>query len=196
VCTPAISTSTGIPPEARLRNTVLIPVLGDHYGRVLDRGELTIVREGAEFRLAYAEHRYPLNPNSLAQVLGPAGRRSESDQLLFLADAFGALPRPTATDRASLRRRRRDISVLRTQLQRLLEDDAQVCPALDEAVGALNRDHEALHDVLEQPNYRVAWWRSAGRDLGYRRFFDINTLIGLRVEDEQVFADTHQLVLD
>lgn len=183
------------PPEARLRNTILIPVLGDHYGRVLEKGELTVVRDVAHFRLAYAEHRYPLNPNSLGQILGPAGRRRESEPLMFLADAFGGLPRATATDRASHRRRRRDISVLRSQFARLLEDDANVRLAVDETLAALNQDHDALHTLLEQQNYRLAWWRSAGRDLGYRRFFDINTLIGLRVEDEQVFNDTHQRIL-
>ena len=44
-------------------------------------------------------------------------------------------------------------------------------------------------------NYRLAHWRTASQELDYRRFFDIDTLIGLRVEDEVVFADTHALVL-
>ena len=59
----------------------------------------------------------------------------------------------------------------------------------------VNADADALHDLLEAQNYRLAWWRSTGRDLGYRRFFDINTLIGLRVEDPQVFEDTHARIV-
>ena len=52
----------------------------------------------------------------------------------------------------------------------------------------------SLHELLERQNYRLAFWRTAEQDLGYRRFFDINTLIGLRTEHEQVFADIHELV--
>ena len=128
-------------------------------------------------------------------MLGPAARKAQSDTLAFLADAFGELPRPTATDRRSVRRRHRDIGVLRQQMRRLFEAEPAAAAAVDDAIAALNRDLGALHGVLENQNYRLAWWRSAGHDLGYRRFFDINTLIGLRIEDEQVFADTHHRVL-
>jgi (1->4)-alpha-D-glucan 1-alpha-D-glucosylmutase len=183
------------PPEARLRNTVLLPVLGDHYGRELEAGRLQIVRDGVTFRIQYAEHLYPMGPRSLGPILGRAARQSQSDALAFLADAFAELPRPTATDRASLRRRHRDKEVLRTHLERLLQEDAGCAEALDRVIDETNADPDALHQVLELQNYRLAWWRSAGRDLGYRRFFDINTLIGLRPEDEQVFLDTHQRVL-
>ncbi len=54
----------------------------------------------------------------------------------------------------------------------------------------------ALDDFLNQQNYRLAYWKTADQQLGYRRFFDVNTLIGLRVEREHVFDETHALVLD
>jgi (1->4)-alpha-D-glucan 1-alpha-D-glucosylmutase len=184
------------PPEARLRNTVLIPILSDHYGRVLEAGELQIVRRGAEFQLHYADNRYPISPSSLGPVLGRAARQAGSDALAFLADAFSELPRPTATDRASVRRRHRDKAVLREQLRRLIDDDPFVASAIDQTVAEMNADPDALHALLDLQNYRLAWWRSADRDLGYRRFFDIATLIGLRMEDEQVFQDTHNRVLE
>ena len=184
------------PPEARLRNMVLIPILGDHYGRVLEAGELQVIRRGAEFQIQYKENTYPVSPSSLGPLLGRAARLSASDTLAFLADAFGGLPRPTATDRASVRRRHRDKAVLREQLRRLLDDHPVVASALDQAVADMNADPDALHALLEMQNYRLAWWRSADRDLGYRRFFDVATLIGLRMEDEQVFQDTHQRVLE
>ena len=184
------------PPEARLRNTVLIPILRDHYGRILEAGELQIVRRGTEFQVRYDENSYPISPSSLGPVLGRAARQCGSDALAFLADAFSELPRPTATDRASVRRRHRDKAVLREQLRRLLEDDPFVATAIDRVVADMNDDPDALHALLDLQNYRLAWWRSADRDLGYRRFFDIATLIGLRMEDEQVFQDTHQRVLD
>jgi (1->4)-alpha-D-glucan 1-alpha-D-glucosylmutase len=184
------------PPEARLRNTVLIPILADHYGRVLEAGELQVTRRGAEFQIRYHENTYPVSPSSLGPLLGRAARLSGSDALAFLADAFSGLPRPTATDRASVRRRHRDKAVLREQLRRLLEDDPLAASALDQTVADMNADPDALHALLEMQNYRLAWWRSADRDLGYRRFFDVATLIGLRMDDELVFQDTHQRVLE
>ncbi len=184
------------PPEARLRNMVLIPVLGDHYGRVLAAGELAVRRHGATFLVHYAEHEYPLDPRSLAPLVGRAAGRLRSDRLAFIADALAALPRPTATDRSSVRRRHRDRIVLRDLLERNLAEEAGAGAALDAVVEELNANREQMHELLEAQSYRLAWWRSAGRDLGYRRFFDINTLIGLRMEDEQVFEDTHRLVLD
>ena len=184
------------PPEARLRNTVLIPILADHYGRILEAGELQIVRRGSDFQIRYGENTYPVSPSSLGPLLGRAARQSGSDTLAFLADAFSSLPRPTATDRASVRRRHRDKAVLRAQLRRLLDDDPVAATAIDQAVADMNADPDALHALLDMQNYRLAWWRSAHRDLGYRRFFDIATLIGLRMEDEQVFQDTHGRVLE
>ena len=184
------------PPEARLRNTVLVPILGDHYGRELESGALRVERDGIDFRIRYAEHAYPVAPRSFGLLLGRAARLAGSDTLAFLADAFAELPRPTATDRASVRRRHRDKEVLRAQLRRLLEEDGDAARALDSAIADVNGDPESMHALLELQNFRLAWWRAAGRDLGYRRFFDINTLIGLRVEDEQVFQDTHRRVIE
>jgi (1->4)-alpha-D-glucan 1-alpha-D-glucosylmutase len=149
------------PPEARLRNTVLIPILSDHYGRVLEAGELQIVRRGAEFHVRYGENTYPVSPSSLGPLLGRAARQAGSDALGYLADAFSSLPRPTATDRASVRRRHRDKAVLREQLRRLLDSDRVAATALDQAVAEMNADPDALHALLDMQNYRLAWWRSA-----------------------------------
>jgi (1->4)-alpha-D-glucan 1-alpha-D-glucosylmutase len=79
---------------------------------------------------------------------------------------------------------------------RLCEEQSQVAGALDQTVAQLNSDADQLDALLERQNYRLAFWRTAERELGYRRFFDINTLVGLRAEDERVFADTHALILD
>lgn len=182
-------------PEMRLRNAVLLPVLGDQYGEVLESGEIRVERAGAELAVRYHEHRFPVAPRSLDTILAAAAARCGSDELAFLADLFGRLPLPTATDFESTRRRHRDISVLRSQLARLIREDAGVAPAIDGAIAELNGHRPALHLLLERQNYRLAYWRAASRDLGYRRFFDINTLVGLRMEDERVFNDTHALVL-
>jgi (1->4)-alpha-D-glucan 1-alpha-D-glucosylmutase len=101
----------------------------------------------------------------------------------------------TATDPVSVRRRHRDKEVLFAQLTRLLAEQPEVAEAVDAIIVEFNANLDALHTLLERQNYRLAFWRRAARDLGYRRFFDINALVGLRMEDDQVFADTHALVL-
>jgi (1->4)-alpha-D-glucan 1-alpha-D-glucosylmutase len=182
-------------PEAKLRNLVLMPILGDHYGRVLEAGQLVLVREGASFYIRYFEHVLPVAPRSLRGVLKPAAERADSDELHFIATAYGRLPFATLTDQASVQERHRDQTVLRAQLARLLEQDEQVVRAIDAEVATINADVDTLDRLLDAQNYRIAYWRTAGRELDYRRFFDINTLVGLRVEDAQVFADSHELLL-
>jgi (1->4)-alpha-D-glucan 1-alpha-D-glucosylmutase len=183
------------PPEARLRNSVLLPVLGDHYGRLLEAGEIKLVREGGEFIFRYHERVFPVAPRSLDNCVGRAAQRSGSDELAFIADSLTALPFSTNRAPASLRRRQRDVAVLKTMIGRLVQSSPDVAAAIDATVAEFNGDHDLLHAMLERQNYRLAFWRAAGRDLGYRRFFDISNLIGLRMENEQVFNDTHSLVL-
>jgi len=183
------------PPEEKLRNTVLMPILGDHYGRVLDRGEITIERDGARFLVRYFDHVLPVAPRSLDRLLADAAARVGDDDLDFIARGYRRLPAATRTDPAGVDERHRDAQVLRGQLARLLDERPATRAAVDAAVADLDADVDALDALLEQQNHRIAYWRTAGRELGYRRFFDINTLIGLRVEDPDVFADTHELIL-
>jgi len=183
------------PPEAKLRHKVLLAVLGDHYGRVLEAGELALAREGGSFVVRYHEHVAPIAPPTMDGVLAAAAERCASAELESLATALGRLPASTLTDRDSVRERHRDKEVLADRLAALCDDVEAVAEAVDAMVAETNADPDHLDAVLERQNYRLAYWRTAGRELDYRRFFDITTLIGLRVEDPQVFEDTHRLVL-
>ncbi|MFI6645029.1 malto-oligosyltrehalose synthase [Streptomyces sp. NPDC050504] len=53
-----------------------------------------------------------------------------------------------------------------------------------------------LPELLAAQHYRLAWWRTARTELNYRRFFSISELIGVRVEDPEVFAATHGKLLE
>jgi (1->4)-alpha-D-glucan 1-alpha-D-glucosylmutase len=183
------------PPEAKLRNTVLMPVLGDHYGRVLEAGELGLRRRGGSLWVTYFEHAFPVAPRSYDAPLAMAAARSGSDELAFLAEAFPRLPVATATDPVVVAARHRDKEVLKGWLARLCEEQPLVGAVVDEVVAAVGDDPDLLDALLDRQNYRLAYWRTAGEELDYRRFFDITTLAGLRVEDERVFADTHARVL-
>lgn len=183
-------------PEAKLHNMVLLPILGDHFGRILATGEVQIQRQSAAFTFHYHDHVMPVAPRSLSDLLNQAASRVDSADLAFIADSFGNLPLSTATDRASVERRHRDKEVLRRLLARLCEERPEVAATIDDVVRELNASPEALGALLDRQNFRLAFWRSARQDLDYRRFFDINTLISLRMEDERVFQDTHSLVLE
>src|SRR5205823_9845421 len=71
-----------------------------------------------------------------------------------------------------------------------------IAEAIDRTVQEINASPAELDALLERQNYRLAYWRTAGQELDYRRFFDINTLVSLRIEDSRVFEDTHVVVLD
>ncbi len=185
------------PPEPALRDTILMPILADQYGRELEAGRIHVEREGAHFLITYHDHRLPLAPASLEQLLAHAARRADSDELRVMADLFASLRGrgDSAQDWAALEREERRRSVLGEWLERLLHEQPDVSRAVDEVVAEVNHDPDRLDALLEMQHYRLAYWRAARRDLGYRRFFDITTLAGVRVEDENVFGVTHQLVL-
>ena len=183
------------PPESKLRDTPLVPVLADHYGRVLEAGELELAHRRGVFTVHYRDHAFPIAPRSIDTLVREAAARAASDELGFLADAHADLPLATATDRASVERRHRDKEVLRRTLARLCDERPEVRLAIDAQIAAINADADALDALLERQNYRLAFWRAGRRDLGYRRFFDIDSLVAVRVEEPQVFADGHALVL-
>jgi (1->4)-alpha-D-glucan 1-alpha-D-glucosylmutase len=184
------------PYEERLRNKVLVPVLADQYGKVLQGGGICVVRHGNSFQVECAGQNLPVAPQSLPTILGRAAEIAKSDTLNFLAASFGRLPAPEYADRKTILARHRDQQVLKGLLARLCLEEAWIGDALDHAVAELNENKDALDDFLNQQNYRLAYWKTADQQLGYRRFFDVNTLVGLRVEREHVFDETHALVLD
>ncbi|HDP88496.1 MAG TPA: malto-oligosyltrehalose synthase [Thioalkalivibrio sp.] len=179
--------------EERWPNKVLLPVLGDHYGRVLEAGELELRHTEGLFTLGYHEHVFPLDPSSLDELLGAAHADSGSELLGFIADSCARLPRPHVTFGWAVERRHRDKAVLRRLLAALCRDEPEAEAAIRVQVRHHNEDPDALDALIEKQNYRLAWWRTAARDLGYRRFFDINNLAGLRVEEQEVFDAIHTL---
>ncbi len=184
------------PQEEKLRNKTLVPILGDHYGRVLNRGEITVTRKGGELSINYFDHELPVAPVSLATLLAPAAAEAGSDYLAFIADSLSRLPRATSTEKADMTERHRDKEVIRGMLERLFSEVPFIADATDTVLRKVNKDVDALDDLLEHQNFRLSFWRTAEQELGYRRFFDVNTLIGLRMEDDQVFKDTHALILN
>ena len=161
------------PPDAALRGKVLAPFLGDSYGACLQGGEivLRVHPDSGALDAWYHDHRFPIRPQDYADVLPSVVR-----------PAGGCIDRTAA---AAIRRivqdaARRNPATIATDLARFSADTTQ---------GAAR-----LHALLERQHYRLAWWRTAAEEINWRRFFDINTLAGLRVERPRVFAATHALI--
>jgi (1->4)-alpha-D-glucan 1-alpha-D-glucosylmutase len=190
-------------PDGRLRNTVLLPILGQPYGYELEDGHLVVVRTDGSFVVEYFDHAAPLDPVSLEGLLLRAARRVDPAEheearveLERIANSLGRLPASTLSDPASVHERRTDGEMLRSRLTELCGSDRDVAAAIDAEVAAVNADTDVLHELLDRQNYRLAWWRTAGESLDYRRFFDINDLAAIRVEEPKVFADSHGLIVD
>ncbi len=181
--------------EERLRDKVLVPILPDQYGRALSAGRVVVVRKGTMFTVEAAGQTFPVSPTSLALILGKAAEYAKSDALNFISASFARLPSPDFWDRRTILARHRDKNVLQGLLERLCREETSLSEAIDRAVREVNGSVDALDEFLSQQYYRLAYWRTADQQLGYRRFFDVNSLIGLRVEREFVFDETHALIV-
>src|SRR5690606_23170391 len=154
---------------------IRICTLGRRYGRVLEESEFSLDLESPEPQLAYFDHRWPLCPLSWVLLDGAdADLRRE-------AEALRAVVAPTDEDRT----RYRD---LEARIRRWYQENRDT---LREAAKELAKNPDELHRLIEQQYYRLAWWKLAGELVNYRRFFNIGSLVGLRVEDPEVFRAAH-----
>ncbi|HEV8022900.1 MAG TPA: alpha-amylase family glycosyl hydrolase, partial [Candidatus Lustribacter sp.] len=176
---------------------VVLPVLGDHYGRVVERGELAVACDAdGTLTLHYFDHRFPLTPPSYGLVLAFAAQLAPAETapaLRELAASFAALrgrPRDAAK-RDALRER---ATSLQHELAARLAAEPPFARALADACAAFAGDAQRLDALVAAQHYRPAYWRVSSDEINYRRFFDINDLAGLRVEDAEVLARTHALV--
>lgn len=183
-------------PEVKLHNKVLIPVLGDQYGRMLAEGKIRIEKAGSRFQARYFDQVFPLSPHSLAVVLRRTAEAMHDDTVGFLADSLSRLPAPDSTDPNRALGRHRDKGVIYELLKRLYGEKPQLPAAIQAALDSINSDIDALDEILSLQNYRLAYWRTADQELGYRRFFDVNTLIGMRMERPNVFEATHRRIFE
>ncbi|MEO8187651.1 MAG: 4-alpha-glucanotransferase, partial [Burkholderiaceae bacterium] len=196
------------PLDADIAGRVLVPVLGDPYGAVLERGELKLAfePEPGTFAVTYSEHRFPIDPREYPALLRPALQRA-ADRLTpdaaaavtNLVDRLRALPARAAIDTAA--HRQRDSATLKRDLSQLAARHPPLSAAIAQVVTEFNgqpgraETFERLHALLEAQAFRLAYWRVASDEINYRRFFDINDLAALRMENESVFDATHSFIL-
>lgn len=198
------------PRKPELGGKVLLPVLGDQYGQVLERGELRLAYADGAFRLNYFENGFPVAPASTGAVLRLAleqldgvleTEHPDRMELESVATALQRLPARRHDDPANVAEHRREKVVTQRRLSALYQQSAEVRRALDQAVDVYNGtpgdapSFDRLDALLGEQSYRLAFWRVAAEEINYRRFFDVNDLAGVRVEQASVFQETHRLIL-
>lgn len=183
------------PPDGHRRDQILVPMLGDHYGRVLERGEFQLVRDGGSVILRYWEHECPIAVDTLAGMLRDAAVATGSAEMAELADACAALPDRHLAPDSERRARHRQKEAILQRLAALCAAQPEVCAAVDAELKTIEEDRDRLDALLSVQHFRLARWQTAQSELDYRRFFDIQTLVGLRMEEEDVFRESHQLIL-
>ena len=198
--------------DPALAGKVLLPILGDQYGVVLERGELRLAFDAARgyFTLEYHDHRMPVDPATYGALLRRAAQALPARTtpinamvaLSRLASQFDRLPAHGSTDAAARERRQRDKTQLKAALAHKLGELPVLVQAIAAAVAATNgqpgerASFDTLDALIEAQPYRLAHWRIAADEINYRRFFDINELAALRMERAEVFEATHRLVLE
>ena len=197
------------PPKSDLAFKVLLPILGDQYGRILEAGELSVSEEAGAFRVRYWEHEFPLAPGSLALILVPVlqalsrvlgENHPQALELESIVASLGQLPTRVETDPPRVRRRLRERAVIRRRLSALLDECPEARRALAASLVDLNgrrgdpRSFDRLEELLADQPYRLCYWRVAADEINYRRFFDINELAAIRVEEPAVFEAVHEVV--
>ncbi len=198
------------PANRNLENKLLLPVLGDQYGTVLEAGQITLAYEEGAFFLNYYAHRLPVAPDTYSLVLQQllqslttvVGEESEQvRELRSILTALSYLPQRTDTAQEKTTERNREKEVIKSRLARLTADNADVLQAVNETVKQFNgvvgtpSSFDLLDQLIEAQTYRPAYWRVATEEINYRRFFDINDLAAIRVEKPEVFEATHRIYL-
>ena len=199
------------PLKQELEHKVLLPVLGDVYGAVLEKQEIQLEYGDGGFQVRYYQQVFPIAPGTYGRILSIGEETlleeigADSDdgiEFLSILTAIRHLPGRTVQDPMLLAERDREKQVIKRRLAALTSRAPQVLQHINRAVTTLNgtkgkpESFEGLDELLSSQAYRLAYWRVAAEEINYRRFFDINELAAIRMEDPAVFDLAHAFVFD
>ncbi len=194
------------PPKTELRDKVLLPVLGDQYGRVLENAELELREASGAFSVTYHDRTFPVGPGTYPLVLEGALRRlreaasTEKGDIWLLEGVIAlahALPARSETDAGRVVARQRAKEIVKSGLRALLSDHPAARRAVDDEIRAMNgskgspRSFDALEELLAAQAYRLSFWRVAADHINYRRFFEVDDLAAIRIEEPEVLEAVH-----
>ena len=178
----------------RARGGVLLPIVGSSYGQALENGEIELRYDADDgsFSAWYFEHRLPIAPERYSEILRAVVKEAGAEN-----DPVGQRILDLASRHKSLRHpNRAEAPGFKAELKAIAGGAAIITRGLDAYRAGTDRAAQtlALHHLLERQNYKLGQWRLASSEINYRRFFDVNTLAGLRVEDAGTFEAIHRLV--
>ena len=196
-------------PRPSLQNRVLLPLLGEPYGQVLEAQQIRLHFDNGAFTLHYYDHRLPVDPSSwlrilthdlehLEETLGKDSPHSHEYQSILTA--LRNLPLRTETETERVAERQREKEVIKRRLAALTSACAEIRDHIHAVVQLYHGkagdppSFDALDELLDDQAYRLSSWRVASDEINYRRFFDVNELAALRMELPEVFAATHTLI--
>ncbi len=198
------------PVKRELENKVLIPILGEQYGTTLERQELKLTFEKGAFFVRYYDHRLPILPETYIDILRHGMEKLESllpandpslVEFLSIITALTCLPSYTEKEETGIVERRREKEIIKNRLYRLQKGSRAIRDFIAEKIRIFNGTKEEPHsfdllcNLLDKQVWRLSYWRVATEEINYRRFFDINSLAAIRMEEPVVFQKTHQLIL-
>lgn len=191
-------------PVEAMRGKVLAPCLGRFYGECLESGELVLQYEAQGLAVHYYQQKFPINVESYSQVLAPNLRelrrrlgRQHPDLIKLLGVLYTLKNLPSGTE---TRERTDQIVFIKSMLWELYTTNDEIKASFDDNVARFNgrpgspESFNDLDQLLSQQHYRLSFWKVATEEINYRRFFNINDLISLRMEDARVFDTTHKLL--
>ncbi len=191
------------PPTAAHRDKVLLPILGRRFGAEVDDGKIRVVFDHGALFVEYFDTRLPASLRSYAIVLDGALQRLELPatdlhraELESIRRAIEHLPPASSTEPAERTARSRERDIVKRRLSALCGESAPSARAIDTAAAAIGSRPASLEDFLGEQNYRLSYWRVAAEEINYRRFFDVNELAAIRMENPEVFVATHARLFD
>lgn len=193
-------------PYESLRGRLLAPILGDIYGECLERGEIKLTYDQNGFAIRYYSHFFPLRIETYALILDRNLDRLKTEQgvsnpgfLKLLGVLYSIKNLPAAHQ---MEARRTQVKFTKAILWELYTTESAIQAFIDELLREINGipgkpETFSLLDALHAEQvFKLSFWKVATEELNYRRFFTVNDLISLRVEDEQVFRDTHEFIFE
>ena len=197
------------PVKRELKGKVLLPILGDQYGLVLENGEITLCYQEGRFFIRYYEHQLPIDPSDYVLILkyrlDPLLEQEGAEappvqELQRIITALLTLPSRNDPDPERITIRYREQETLKRCLAALTDDHPTMQDFVQETLRVFNgtkgdpQSFGLLDSLLQDQAYRLAFWRVAGEEINYRRFFDINELAAIRIEEPDVFQHVHQSI--
>jgi (1->4)-alpha-D-glucan 1-alpha-D-glucosylmutase len=189
------------PLKPALRNKLLLPILGNQYGDELESKHIQLSIEDGRPRIHYYDHCMPVAPRTVHLIFDPEGEGPNPLPQPFreLLEKIDQLPPHETADEELREQRQHRLAELLPQLQDFLRAE-ELQPVIQRAIERINgiegdpHSFDRMHRLLDAQPYRLASWRTSAEEINYRRFFDVNDLVGLRMENPQVFAETHCLI--